>query len=239
MKGTSHSIAAAAALLILGILPAVAQAPRAVPAAPPSMSTRAEPRQEAPAPELFDVRSAPVQSNTGGNMISSAAGDYMLSTADTIEMTIYREPDLTTRSKVGSDGAVQLPLVGEIKVAGLTIRQAREAIRRLYDADYLVNPQIYLNLVDFAQRKFTILGQVAKPGAYEFPGGRSLGLLEAVGIAGGFTRSADRGKVLVRRTSEGGAEGSFKVNAKKLSTAGSETFNILPGDVITVGESWF
>lgn len=239
MKGTSHSIAAAAALLIFGILPAVAQAPRAVPAAQPSMSARSEPRQEAPAPELFDVRTAPAQSNVGGNMISSAAGDYVLSTADTIEMTIYREPDLTTRSKVGSDGAVQLPLVGEVKVAGLTIRQAREAIRRLYDADYLVNPQIYLNLVDFAQRKFTILGQVAKPGAYEFPGGRSLGLLEAVGIAGGFTRSADRGKVLVRRTSEGGTEGSFKVNAKKLSTNGSETFNILPGDVITVGESWF
>lgn len=239
MKGTLHSIAAFAALLILGIAPAFAQAPRAVPAAQAPVSSRPDVRQDTPAPELFDVRSAPPQSNSGGTMISSAAGDYVLSTSDTIEMTIYREPDLSTRSKVGSDGAVQLPLVGEVKVSGLTVRQAREAIQRLYDADYLVNPQVYLNLVDFAQRKFTILGQVAKPGAYEFPGGRTLGLLEAVGIAGGFNRSADRGKVLVRRTSEGGTEGSFKVNAKKLSSSGSETFNILPGDVITVGESWF
>lgn len=225
---------------MLGILPAEAQAPRAVPAPPPS--ARSEPRPQAPAPELFEVRQAPSTSSAGGaggGLISSAAGDYVLSTADTLEMTIFREPDLTTRSKVGSDGSVQLPLIGEVKVAGLTIREAREVIRRRYDADYLVNPQVYLNLVDFAQRKFTILGQVARPGTYEFPGGRALGLLEAVGMAGGFNRSADRGRVLVRRTSESGTEGSFKVNAKKMSVGSGDAFNILPGDVITVGESWF
>lgn len=238
MKGTAYSIAALAALLLLGTPPAIAQAPRAVAAAPSTAPARAEQRQEAPAPELFEARPAPSSSNPGGSMISSAAGDYVLSTADTIEMTIYREPDLMTRSKIGSDGMVQLPLVGEVKISGLTIREAREVIRRRYDADYLVNPQVYLNLVDFAQRKFTILGQVARPGSYEIPGGRPLGLLEAVGIAGGFTRSADRGKVMVKRTAEGGAEGNIKVNAKKLSGSG-DNFNIQPGDVINVGESWF
>jgi protein involved in polysaccharide export with SLBB domain len=237
MKGTPHLISALAALLLFGHLPAVAQAPRPV-AAASAAAPRSEPRLEAPAPELFDVRSAPPQPTSSGGFISSAAGDYMLSTSDTLEMAIFREPDLTTRSKIANDGSVQLPLVGEVKVAGLTIREAREVIRRLYDADYLVNPQVYLNLVDFAERKFTILGQVAKPGAYPFPGGRPLGLLEAVGMAGGFTRSADKGKVIVKRTAEGGTEGTIKVNAKKLS-GNNETFTIQPGDVINVGESWF
>lgn len=239
MNGTSHPIAAIAALLLLGLPPAIAQAPRAVPAAPLTTPARSEPRLDAPAPELFDVRQAPAAPTSSGGMMSSAAGDYVLSTADTLEMTIYREPDLATRSKIASDGTVQLPLIGEIKVSGLTIREAREYIRRRYDADYLVNPQINLDLVNFAERKFTILGQVARPGSYPMPGGKALGLLEAVGIAGGFTRSADKGKVVIRRTSEGGTEGSFKVNAKKLSAGGSESFNIQPGDVISVGESWF
>lgn len=240
MNGIPLTVVALGAMLVLGAVTGFAQAPRAVPAAAPLAPARtAETRSE---PSLFDGRSteAPARSGGGsGAMISSAAGDYVLSTADTIEMTIFREPDLMTRSKISSDGMVQLPLVGEIKVAGLTIREAREIIRRRYDADYLVDPQVYLTLVDFAQRKFTILGQVTRPGTYEIPGGRPVGLLEAVGIAGGFTRSADRSKVMIRRTSEGGAEGSIRVNAKKMSLGGRESFNIQPGDVITIGESWF
>jgi protein involved in polysaccharide export with SLBB domain len=238
MKGTPHPTLALIALLFSGLLPAVAQAPRPV-AASAAAAPRSEPRVEAPAPELFDTRPAPAQPSFGGGIISSAAGDHVLSASDTLEMSIYREPDLTTRSKIASDGSVQLPLIGEVKVTGLTIREAREVIRRKYDADFLVNPQVYLNLVDFAERKFTILGQVVKPGAYSMPGGRTIDLLEAVAMAGGFTRSADKGKVIVKRTSDGGAEGAIKVNAKKLSSGSSDTFKIQPGDMINVGESWF
>ncbi len=171
--------------------------------------------------------------------ISSAAGDYVLSPADTLEMTIFREGDLTTRSRIGSDGTVQLPLIGDVKVAGMTVRSARELIRKRYDADYLVDPQVYLNVVDYAQRGFTILGQVTKPGSYDFPGGKSLSLLQAVGMAGGFTRTADRGKVVVKRSIEGGAQETIRLNAKKLAGDGKDSFTIVPGDVISVGESWF
>lgn len=168
-----------------------------------------------------------------------AAGDYVLAASDTLEMIVFREADLATRTRVGSDGMVQLPLLGDVKVAGMTIRQAREMIRKKYDADYLVNPQIYLNVIDYAQRKFTILGEVSRPGTYEFPGGKSLSLLEAVGLAGGFTQWADRGKVVVKRVSEGDKEESIKLNAKKMAADRKASFELMPGDLITVGESWF
>jgi polysaccharide export outer membrane protein len=79
---------------------------------------------------------------------------------------------------------------------------------------------------------------VVRPGTYEFAGSESLGLLEAVGMAGGFTRIADRGRILVKRR-DGDLIHTMKVNAKKLSDGGLDRFELLPGDVINVGESWY
>jgi polysaccharide export outer membrane protein len=199
---------------------------------------RAEAAESPSAPPPDTRRAAPASTGSGGSL-NSAAGDYVLSTQDTLEMTIYREPDLTSRSKIASDGTVQLPLIGDIKVAGLTIRAARELIRKRYDTDYLVDPQVHLNLVDFAQRQYTVVGQVQKPGTYAYPGGRNLSLIEAVGNAGGFTRSAKTSKVVITRTSESGVEGTIIANAKKQAGKDSGSFVILPGDVITVNESWW
>ena len=234
MKGKLHFACAVGVILASGAAAARAQAPRAVAAASGIASpTRAEPfsenRSAAPAPA----------SAASGAVSTPAAGDYVLTSADTIEMIIFREPDMTTRQKIASDGTVQLPLIRDVRIGGLTVRAARELIRKLYDADYLVDPQVQLNLVDFAQRKFTIIGQVNKPGIYEMPGGRALSLLEAVAMSGDFTRSADKGKVIVKRTTEGGAEGTIKVNAKKKAGDSSGGINILTGDVIIVGESWW
>lgn len=227
-------------LVVLAITNASAQSPGSLPV-PTAPSPRPEPRVLEPSapkqPPSTREESAPNQPS--GPAISSAANDYILTSSDTLEMSIFREPDLTTRSRVASDGTVQLPLIGDVKVAGMTVRSAREIIRKRYDADYLVDPQVYLNVINYAQRKFTILGQVAKPGTYEFPGGDSLSLLQAVGMAGGFTRTADRGKVIIKRPAKGGAEETLKLNAKKMAAEGKGVFNIAPGDVITVGESWF
>ena len=202
---------------------------------PPPRAERAEPRGESTLPAATPARPAA----TDAPAIIAAANDYVISTSDTLEMSIFREPDLTTRSRVGSDGTVQLPLIGDVKIAGMTVRVAREMIRKRYDADYLVDPQVYLNVIDYAQRKFTVMGQVSRPGTYDFPGGSTLSLLQAVGMAGGFTRTADRSKVVVRRSAKGGGDEVIKLNAKKMASEGKGSFEVAPGDVITVAESWF
>ena len=199
---------------------------------------------------------APVQSaapSPGGGAVSSsggdagggapgglgaASGDYVLKAGDTIEMVIFHEADLSIRSRIGRDGMVQLPLLGEIKLQGLTIRAATAFLRERYNSDYIVEPQIYLNIAAFNSRKFNIIGQVQRPGTYEFSGGEDLGLLEAIAMAGGFTRIADRGHIIVKRK-EGDSFRTLKVNAKKIAGDGKDKFPIEPGDVINVGESWY
>jgi polysaccharide export outer membrane protein len=195
--------------------------------------------QGSSAPSPDSPPSIPVVAVSPGQGAQAAVnGDYVIRGGDTIEMIVYREQDLSIRSKVGKDGMVQLPLLGEVKMGGLTVRAATALIRAKYNADYLVEPQIYLNVAAYNATKFTIIGQVNKPGAYEYSESEPLGLLEAIGMAGGFTRIADRGHVIVKRR-EGGMVRTMKVNAKKLTDSGIDQFLIQSGDVINIGESWY
>jgi polysaccharide export outer membrane protein len=170
--------------------------------------------------------------------LMAGEGDYVLAAGDTIDLMVYREPDLNMRSKIARDGRVQLPLLGEVRVAGMTVRDAQEQIRKLLNADYLVDPQVYLNIASYTQRKITLIGQVARPGSYELQGNESLGILEAIGMAGGFTRIADSKNVTVKRSTAGKVE-TIKVNTRRMDDPRGGSFQVLPGDIITVGESWY
>lgn len=168
----------------------------------------------------------------------AVSGDYILRGGDVVDMMIYREPDLAIKSKIGKDGMVELPFLGGVKIGGLSVRSASSLIRDKYNADYIVNPQVYLTVVSFNQSKFTVIGQVSRPGTYQNTGGETMGLLDAIGMAGGFTKIADRGHVIIKRH-EGNSIRTIKVNAKKLTDSGTDIIEIQPGDVINVGESWF
>ena len=227
-----------AALALGWAVNAAAQNPIPPPPRAPATRTTAL-ASPAPAASSDVASSSPATSNAAppsGN-VTAASGDYILAAADAVEMSVFHQPDLTTQARIANDGSVQFPLIGEVKIGGLTLRDAREVIRRKYNADYLVEPQVYLNVVGYAQRKFTILGQVNTPGTYVIPGGEHLGLMEAIGMAGGFTRIADKGSVAVKRTGHG-ADETFKVNTKKLTTQQGKAFELQPGDVVTVGETW-
>ena len=223
-------------------------------AAPPELPpprTNADPTTAAPSQFSQNPSGSPFQQPgvSSGNTPSlgpdgaipalmAGEGDYILSPGDTLDLMVYREPDLSMRSKIARDGRVQLPLLGEVAVAGLSVREAQNRIRDLYNADYLVDPQIYLNIASYVQRKITVIGQVASPGSYELMGTESLGMLEAVGMAGGFTRIADTRNIQVKRR-VGGKTEIFKVNSKRLDDEKGGGFKVLPGDIITVGESWY
>lgn len=167
------------------------------------------------------------------------AGNYLLSPNDLVEVEVYQELEMNTKARVGNDGTISMKFIDSVKVGGRSVSEAAQIIRARLAKGYFVNPQVTVNVLEFAKRRFTVLGQVVKGGTYDFPDNGTVDLLSAIGMAGGYTRIADPGKVTVRRRS-GGKEEVFKLNAKTMAAdPAANRFEVQSGDTITVGESIF
>ena len=164
---------------------------------------------------------------------------YVLSPNDVVQVRVYQEDDLETKMRIGKDGTTSFPLIGVINLGGKTVAQAADLIRARLADGYLVNPQITVSVIEYAKRRFTVLGQVQKPGTYEIPNEESMTFLQAVAMAGGYTRLANRGSVTVTRM-VGGKKTNFNLDLKSAtSDLNTQPFEILPDDTITVAERIF
>jgi len=171
----------------------------------------------------------------------SAPSGYILSANDQVAVEVFGEEDLRTNGRLNGEGNLSVPLLGSVHLGGLTLTQAAARLTDLYARDYLVNPRVNVMLVGYAKRRFTMLGQINRPGSYEMPDGSPEGidLLEAVAMAGGYTRIAAPERISVRRHSNTGKDEIIRVDAKRLARGDRGNFTVLPGDAITVGESIF
>lgn len=191
-------------------------------------------------PAALHAQGAPSPAN-GGTVAQAAvaAPSYVLSPNDAVQIEVFQEEDLRTSAVVSKEGTINFPLLGSVKIGGLTQTQARDLVTDKLRADYLVNPQVSLSMVRFASKRFTVLGQVNRPGSFELPAQESIDLLEAIAMAGGYTRIAEPSRITVKRK-VGDKEQVLTENAKRMAkNTGTERFIISPGDTITVGESVF
>jgi protein involved in polysaccharide export with SLBB domain len=168
---------------------------------------------------------------------AAPSANYVLTANDLISVKVFQEDDLTTSCRIAADGTVSLPLIGQVKVAGQSALDVARQIARSLDARFVVNPQVTVSVTSFAHRRFTMLGQIAKAGAYNLQFQESIDLLEAIGIAGGYTRMANPKKITVKRR-EGQRDILIEVNGKELASGG-KGFRVLPGDTVTIGERLF
>ncbi len=163
---------------------------------------------------------------------------YRLSPNDVVKIKVFQEDDLTTEFRLAKDGTGTFPLLGGINLGGKTVDEAAATIRDLLGKDYLVNPQVTLTVVEYSKRRFMVLGQVQKPGSYDIPSEESVTLLQAIAMAGGFTRLAVQSKVTITRTS--GGKKTVSVDVKSAANdPGTKPFEILPDDTIIVSERVF
>jgi polysaccharide export outer membrane protein len=170
--------------------------------------------------------------------VTVVSPQYILRQGDVVQVKVYQEDDLTSVSRIGKDGAITMPLLGSVKVVSNSLEQATLIIRDLLAKGYLVKPQVTLNVTEFAKRRFTVLGQVQRPSTYDMPADNSVSLLQAIATAGGYTRIANRRKITVLRTI-GTDNKLIKLDATAMAFDKKEKpFEILPDDVIVVGEKW-
>jgi polysaccharide export outer membrane protein len=155
-----------------------------------------------------------------------------------LRVKVFQEDDLTTEMRLGKDGSATFPLLGVINLGGKTVDEAAATIRELLGKDYLVNPQVTLTVTEYAKRRFTVLGQVQKPGSFDIPSEESVTLLQAIAMAGGFSRLAVQSKVTITRTV--GGKKTLTVDVKSAANdPGTKPFEILPYDTIFVAERIF
>jgi polysaccharide export outer membrane protein len=199
------------AMVLVGLLPCVAQ------------STQGESAVAA---------SSSAQSDTGA---SSKPHDetFVIGNDDVLAISVWKEPELTKAIPVRSDGKISLPLVGEMQAAGRTPLQLEESITAKLK-DFITSPEVTVIVQQVNSRKYNVLGEVGKPGS--FPLTASTTIMDAIAASGGFKDFAKKSGVYVLRKGPDGRETRLNFNYKDFIKGknSSQNIRIEPNDTIIV-----
>ncbi len=156
---------------------------------------------------------------------AEASRQYRLGPGDLLRVVVFGHEDLSGEFEVKGSGHVSLPLIREVKAAGLTVREFEQAVIDALKPDFLINPRVSVDVLNY--RPFYILGEVKRPGSYPYVNGMTV--VNAIALAGGYTYRAKENEVLITRVGDPG---------NKQEPADHQTV-VLPGDVIEVPERFW
>ncbi len=166
------------------------------------------------------------------------AQDYRVGEEDVLKITVYDHPDLTTVARVSGDGLITLPLIGAVKVTGLSTAQISQKLTDLLADGYIVDPHVSVFVEEFRSRKTIIMGQVNKPGVYALSGNTTF--LELLSKAGGLTKEAGDKAIIKRKIlSPVKQESIITIDLKKLLEEGDTSSDVMlvDGDNIYVAKA--
>ena len=157
---------------------------------------------------------------------------YVIGQGDMLEIFVWRNEQLSREVVVRPDGKISLPLIQDIQAEGLRILQLKDQITRRF-GEYLEHPKVTVIVKQINSYKVSVLGRVTKPGVYPITGNTTV--VEAIGMAGGFTEWANKRKITVI-TNEGGKKKKIRVNYKKIISGKDPSQNVIlnRGDTIIV-----
>ncbi|BAW96827.1 periplasmic protein involved in polysaccharide export [[Synechococcus] sp. NIES-970] len=160
---------------------------------------------------------------------------YILGVGDQLEISVFNVPEYSGNQRVLADGSLNLPAIGKVPVAGLTIEAAEQAIATRYQSE-LRHPRITLVLLEPRPLRVTLSGEVNTPGSYTLDGSESPTIVQAIQSSGGLTQTADLRQVQIRRLTSSGARQSIAINLWELLQNGDASQNIAlrDGDTILI-----
>ncbi len=156
---------------------------------------------------------------------ASINDSYRLGTGDEIKVTVFGEADLSGSQIVDGQGAITMPLIGQVEVKGLTLAEAGRHIEAKLKDGWLRDPKVTAEMTK--GRPYYILGEVNRAGEYPFTAG--LTVMNAIAAAGDFTYRADKKKIMIT-SADTGVEREVKL---------SPTTPVQPGDRIRILERYF
>ncbi|MCR6655791.1 MAG: polysaccharide biosynthesis/export family protein [Opitutus sp.] len=194
-------------------------------------------------PCLAEEPATPPSSASLPNAITDP--DYEIAPGDSVGVSVYAEPDLGATQRLDSKGNIRLPLLGDVPLAGKTVRDAENTLERLYrEREFLREPLVSIVVSGFAVREVSVLGAVRAPGNFRFPSETtSIDIVDLITRLGGFQPTAKSDMVKVTRRSADGKETIMTVDVESMISGRNNSrqrqFAILPGDRVWVPERLF
>lgn len=167
------------------------------------------------------------------------ASEFLLGPEDVVEVTVWRNQDLSRTITVRPDGMISLPLIGDVQASGLTAAQVGEKISKRL-AEYKENPSVSVSVKEINSYYIYVVGEVTRPGKFALKSYATV--LQGISLAGGFTQYASRNRMAVLRWSiirkDSGIERQVRIPISYddlISGKGKVgNFTLMSGDTIVV-----
>jgi polysaccharide export outer membrane protein len=159
-----------------------------------------------------------------------------LGPGDVFEVRVFQEPELSGVFQVGPQGDIIFPLCKRVVVMGLDPNGAAEKLRSCLGEGFMRNPQVSVLVKEYNSKKVFVFGEVQKPGTFPFE--EKMSIVQAITVAGGFTRNAAQNSTSITRRVNG-QEVKTKINVQDIALGKQPNVTLEPGDIIFVPESMF
>ncbi len=164
------------------------------------------------------------------------AGASTLGSGDLVEVRVFQENDLSGAYRLSPEGTIDYPLCGKVTLTGMTSSQAADALTRCLSNGFIKNPQVSVLIREYNSKKVFVFGEVQKPGT--FPYDENMSIIQAITLAGGFTKLASKNAINVTRIIDG-QEKKIRVPVEDIGVGREKNFFLQPGDIVFVPESFF